>query len=81
MIDWDEFRRDDKTIDLKELFGATHLQGTLSMKQWGIVVGYFREIELVHRIKSRQAAAIAIAHARHLVRIDKEQTWQSATSK
>ncbi|KKL93034.1 hypothetical protein LCGC14_1878760 [marine sediment metagenome] len=81
MIEWDEYRRDDKTIDLKKLFGATHLQGTLSMKQWGIVVGYFREIELVHRIKSRQAAAIAIAHARHLVRIDKEQTWQSATSK
>ena len=81
MIDWDEFRRDDKTIDLKKLFGATHLQGTLTYKQWGIAIGYFREIELVHRIKSRQAAAIAIAHARHLVRIDKEQTWQSAMNK
>lgn len=81
MIDWDEYRRDDGTINLKKLFGATHLQGTLSMMQWGIAVGYFKEIELVHRIKSRQAAAIAIAHARHLVRQDKERIWQSAMNK
>lgn len=81
MIEWDEYRREDGSIDLKKLFGATHLQGTLTFKQWGMVVNYFKEIELVHRIKSRQAAAIAIAHARHLVRMDKEQIWQSAMNK
>lgn len=63
-----EFRREDHTIDLKKLFGATHCMGTLTMAQWGVVIGYFREIEMVQRINSKQLAAVVMAEARRRLR-------------
>ncbi len=78
MIDWDEFERNNGTIDLKKLFSATHLQGTLSIQQWAIVVTYFKGIELIQQVKSREVAALAISQARILVQQDKEQIWQKA---
>ncbi len=67
MIDWDEFRRNDGTIDLKKAFGAHHHQGTMTMMEWMIVVQYFRGIENLQPINSRQLAAACIVNARNLV--------------
>lgn len=67
MIDWSEFRREDCTIDLKKAFGALHTQGTMTMHEWSLVVHYFRGIERIQLINSRQAAAMCIMNAQNLV--------------
>lgn len=67
MIDWDEYRRDDNTIDLKKAFSAHHHQGTMRMHEWGLIAQYFRGIEQLQLINSRQAAAMCIVNARNLV--------------
>lgn len=64
MIDWEQYRREDRTIDLKKAFGENHMQGDLTMAEWSYIVQYFRGIEILQRINSRQAAAVAIANAR-----------------
>ncbi len=74
MIDFEEYRREDRTIDLKKLFGAAHLQGELSMREWGIVSNYFKGIEITQPINSRQVAAMAIEHARQLVRENRTES-------
>ena len=78
MIDWDSHTRDDGTIDLKKLFGATHLQGELTYRQWGIAVNYFKGIELIEPITLREVAALVISQARILIQQDKERIWQRA---
>ena len=67
MIDWDEYRREDSTIDLKKAFGANHQQGTMTMAEWAQVVHYFRGIERLQLINSRQAAALALTNASNLI--------------
>lgn len=69
MIDWDEFRRGDDhgTIDLKRAFGALHNQGTMTIHEWGVVVHYFRRIERLQPINSKQVAAVIITDAQNLV--------------
>lgn len=66
-IDWEPYRRDDQTIDLKKAFGEHHHQGTMKIAEWGLVVNYFRSVEQLQPINSRQAAAILIVNARNLV--------------
>ncbi len=71
MIDWDEYRREDSTIDLKKAFSKHHHQGTMTMREWSIVVDYFRGIEQLQLINSRQAAAIVLVNARNLILHDR----------
>ncbi len=67
MIDWNEYRRLDNTIDLKKAFGEHHHQGIMNMIEWAIVAAYFKSIEQLQLINSRQAAAMIIVNARNLV--------------
>lgn len=60
MIDWEQFRRGDGSINLVEVYlNRTNFPTAAALE-------YLEWVDDLQRIKSRQAAAIAIATARTL---------------
>lgn len=60
-VDWDKVRREDGSINLIDAYKAIYTDG----KQ--IPEHYLQEIEVMHPIRSRQAAACAIRQARESI--------------
>lgn len=63
MDQWDEFRREDLTIDLVKAWEAGSEHGNFDEDANRIAIGYLEAIEALHPITSRQVAALAIATA------------------
>ena len=67
---WDQYRRNDGTIDLYECFQAQYPHETYTShngQQFARL--YFDNIQSLQRINSRQAAAVAITTCAMLIRI------------
>jgi len=61
MIDWDKFRRNDKSINLVRAFEEEHKEEGLPNKEAAIL--FLKVIESYQIIKSQQVAALALAEA------------------
>ena len=62
-MQWDEFRRVDGTIDLKEAFNDFYMlnEASKQLDSTRRQYSYLERVENLQRINSRQAAAIIIA--------------------
>lgn len=62
-VRWDDYRREDGTIDLRWAFLNTHSVEDLTMKEHAWLKWHFSRLEILQPINSRQAAAVALANA------------------
>ena len=62
-MDWNSFRREDGTIDLYMAFRHHYSDDTRSNEEDNLLFSFFRSIEDMQRINSRQVAAITLKMA------------------
>lgn len=68
-IDFDRYRRTDGTLKLYDMFRENSPSEELTEHQMESVKQFVKAIEGIHRITSRQAAAIVLANAALLAMI------------
>jgi hypothetical protein len=60
-VNWDKFRRGDRTIDLLKVFDNEYAHERLISKQRAVAVSFIKLTEQYQLIESRQVAAVALA--------------------
>ena len=70
MIDWDEYRREDYSIDLVKIWVDEH--DDLEVGEDEESISFLRKVENLQKLKSRQVASLALATAEMLIKKEKE---------